>query len=234
MDTCSWGDGFPQYAKGLCKTHYERQRTGRPMDAPIRKQRKRIVNIGTTCAYPGCPRPRGNDGILSLCNAHQARRRLGMDMDAPVADKRRGTLQERVYRKLPEIFTVECFDWPGKRNEMGYGLIRTGGKGTPDIRVTNVVFEMFIGPIPEEHRLVRHTCHRPPCVNPAHLITGTDGDNMQDKMLAGRAAKKLTPDDIRAIRKDPMGPTAVGRKYGVSKTQIQFIRNRKQWAWVED
>jgi len=203
------------------------------MDAPIKPQRPKIVNTGTTCAQQGCDRPRGNGGTLILCSAHQARRRLGMDMDAPVEDKRRGTVQERVARRLPATFTDECFEWPGGRNEVSYGIIRTGGRDDPDVRVTKVVFEMFHGPIPEGHRLVMHTCDNPPCVNPNHLVSGTDGDNMRDKTLKGRAARKLTPDDVRAIRADPRPSRAVGKDYGISKTQVLFIRRREQWGWVE-
>lgn len=202
------------------------------MDPPIGQARK--VNTSTTCTYPGCPRPRGNNGTLNFCQAHQERNRTGKDMDAPIADKRRGTVQERVYRRLPDVFTEECSEWQGRLNDAGYGIIRTGGRDEPGIRVTNVVYEMFVGPIPDEHRLVRHTCHNPPCVNPNHLVSGTDGDNMTDKMLAGRAAKKLTPDDVLAIRKDVRSARIVGKIYGVSKTEILFIRKRQHWSWVED
>ena len=57
---------------------------------------------------------------------------------------------------------------------------------------------------------------------------------MTDKMLRGRAATKLTPNDVRSIRADPRGSTAVAHDYGISKTMVGFIRRRKQWAWVED
>lgn len=154
-------------------------------------------------------------------------------MDAPILDRRRGTVQERVARRLPVEFTDECFEWTGKRNAIGYGLIRAGGKDEPDIRVTHVVFEMFNGPIPEGHRLIRHSCHNPPCVNPRHLISGTDADNMRDKALSGRAARKLTADDVRAIRAEPMGGAHLAQKYGVSSACVKAIRARRTWRWLD-
>jgi hypothetical protein len=34
--------------------------------------------------------------------------------------------------------------------------------------------------------VIRHTCDNPPCVNPAHLLAGTQADNNADKMQRGR------------------------------------------------
>jgi hypothetical protein len=36
MSTCSYGDGLPVKAKGLCETHYYRDRRGQDMEAPLR------------------------------------------------------------------------------------------------------------------------------------------------------------------------------------------------------
>ncbi len=154
-----------------------------------------------------------------------------MDMDAPVLDKRRGTVAERVLRRIPATFTDDCWEWPGKRNDSGYGLIRRGGKGQGDVRVTQIVYEHFHGPMSD--RLIMHTCDNPPCINPRHLVQGSDADNMWDKTIKGRAARKLTPDDVRAIRAAPVGGQALADAHGVSYTMIKKIRSRKSWAWVE-
>lgn len=203
------------------------------MDAPIRQQRAAVKNTGTVCAHPGCERPRGNGGSLAYCSAHQARLRLGLDMDAPVVMKERGSLVDRVLRRLPAEFGDACVPWPGGRNEAGYGLIRSGGKSEPQVRVTRVVYEHFHGPVPDDSRVVMHTCDNPPCVNPWHLVAGTDGDNMTDKMLKGRAGKKLTPDAVRLIRADSRASRVVAAEHGISHTLVKHIRSRKVWAWVE-
>lgn len=48
--------------------------------------------------------------------------------------------------------------------------------------------------------LVEHSCDNAWCVAPHHLRLGTDSTNAIDKQLKGRAAKKLTDDDVRSIR----------------------------------
>lgn len=41
-------------------------------------------------------------------------------------------------------------------------------------------------------QVVRHTCDTPNCINPEHLVIGTNADNMQDKVDRDRQSKVLT------------------------------------------
>ncbi len=79
-----------------------------------------------------------------------------------------------------------------------------------------------------------HTCDNPPCVNPNHLIQGSDADNMRDKTLKGRAAIKLTAEDVRAIRAAPRGSKAMADEYGISYVHLKHIRSGKVWKWLDD
>lgn len=153
-------------------------------------------------------------------------------MDEPIQDLRRGTVQERVARRLPAEFTDECWVWPGKVNGNGYAVIRRGPKADGHVKVTRIVYELFHGPVPDGCYQVLHSCDNPPCVNPQHLRAGTDADNVRDKMLKGRATMVLTPDEVRAIRSDPRGSTTVARDYGVSKQTVQKIRRGDTWVWL--
>lgn len=51
---CTWkGCGLPHVGKGLCKTHYNRQRAGSDMDAPIKHRRAPTPRgAGTKAAEP--------------------------------------------------------------------------------------------------------------------------------------------------------------------------------------
>ncbi|MET7298231.1 endonuclease domain-containing protein [Embleya sp. NPDC005575] len=50
--------------KGVCKTHYERQREGKSLIEPIRRQR---IPQGATCAFPDCGKP---EHAKQLCQGH--------------------------------------------------------------------------------------------------------------------------------------------------------------------
>jgi len=45
--------------------------------------------------------------------------------------------------------------------------------------------EFFNGPIPTGI-VVRHTCHIPNCINPDHLVLGTQAENVADTVAANR------------------------------------------------
>lgn len=56
------------------------------------------------------------------------------------------------------------------------------------IKMYRASYIIFNGPIPDD-LLVRHTCDNPRCVNPEHLILGTQKDNMQDMAKRNRSAR---------------------------------------------
>jgi len=81
-------------------------------------------------------------------------------------------------------------------------------------------------------KLIRHTCHNPPCVNPAHLVIGTAKDNMQDKVQAGRHRHannkpKLSAEQVEAIRKEIGKQADIARKYGVQQMTISNVINHR-------
>ena len=97
-----------------------------------------------------------------------------------------------VFRSVPEP-GGSCWPWPLSRDRDGYGQVSTGGKGGRMPRAHRVVYEIFVGPVPEGLTL-DHTCHNEAaargecdggatcphraCVNPAHLEPVTSRVNI--------------------------------------------------------
>jgi len=67
----------------------------------------------------------------------------------------------------------------------GYGLIGEGGRGGRQLLTHRAMYMLHYGPIPDG-MVIRHTCDNPPCVNPEHLLMGTEEDNRNDMYLRGR------------------------------------------------
>ncbi|QKW95381.1 hypothetical protein [Ralstonia phage RPZH6] len=63
-----------------------------------------------------------------------------------------------------------------------------GWKKSP-YKAHRLAYELFVGPIPDGH-VVRHACDNPRCINPAHLITGTQRDNVLDAVARNRLNPK--------------------------------------------
>ena len=132
-----------------------------------------------------------------------------------------------------------CWLWNRYTTRLGYGQCWNDGGSK---LIHRIAYELFIGPIPVGMD-VCHKCDVPSCVNPDHLFIGTHADNMADKKSKGRVRvpcplgsnhpnSKLTEADVIAIRSDPRMGTVIAAEYGVTKSLISYVRNRRGWKHV--
>lgn len=135
-----------------------------------------------------------------------------------------------------------CWIWTGaKRNKYNYGGICFNGKTTGVHRVS---YELFVGSIPRG-ALVLHRCDVPSCFNPDHLFLGTHKDNVMDAIKKRRHVavrgerhykSKLTNKMVKKIRGLFMGgekPRVLAGMFGVSRSAIRFVVERKTWRHVK-
>jgi len=114
--------------------------------------------------------------------------RRGRALPVEAAESARVRFEAKVDRSGPG----ECWTWTGYRDRDGYGSIRIGARCGQTLahRVAWVLANRE--PIPEG-KVIRHECDYPPCVNPAHLLIGTDADNWRDAIERGRARFGFVP-----------------------------------------
>lgn len=72
-----------------------------------------------------------------------------------------------------------CWLWTGAKDKDGYGVFSMDKKSH---RAHRLAYKHWKGSIPPGH-VIRHTCTNL-CVNPGHLLTGTQQQNMDDKRKA--------------------------------------------------
>jgi hypothetical protein len=94
------------------------------------------------------------------------------------------TLRERLEFRGWTVTESGCWEWKGCRFKDGYGRIAIKRK---NYLVHRISYEAFNGSI-DPNLLVRHRCDNPPCMNPDHLVQGTDQDNADDMVSRGRVA----------------------------------------------
>ena len=84
-----------------------------------------------------------------------------------------------MYDRIATKFVVldnGCWQWTAATNANGYGRFRVGGKGSP-LRVAHrVMWELLVGPVPNDCQL-DHLCRNRGCVNPSHLEPVSASEN---------------------------------------------------------
>jgi hypothetical protein len=92
-------------------------------------------------------------------------------------------MEQRFLSKVNK--TPTCWLWTAYLDNDGYGKFWIDGR---NINAHRVAYELWKGQIPDG-MVMRHACDEPSCVNPEHLLFGTQADNIRDKVERGRQAR---------------------------------------------
>lgn len=150
------------------------------------------------------------------------------------------------HMKRYEIDDNGCWNWTGRTLKQKppitgrYGAISLN-KNTK-LFVHRLSYAYHHNDEPAE-LVVRHKCHNSLCLNPEHLHTGTNDDNMRDMKEAGRSTfgeksyhAKLSEQDVKFIitrlhlNSDAELARFVG--YKVVPATIRRIRTGEAWAYL--
>ncbi|WP_139234271.1 HNH endonuclease [Methylobacterium pseudosasicola] len=102
--------------------------------------------------------------------------------------------RSRLWTYIDRREPYECWPWVGAGNGTGYGRIRVQGRLYLPHRLVCADASGPLADLPQHHgTVVRHSCDNPICCNPAHLITGTQRQNVEDTVNRSRFAKGWLP-----------------------------------------
>jgi len=131
----------------------------------------------------------------------------------------------------------DCDVWIGAIGIGGYGRFNYKGKNRYAHRVHWLLRK---GKIPKDKRVL-HRCDNRRCVKLGHLFLGTQHDNMEDMVKKGRSYKPIGEKNPSAIlnrklvvkifKEDPPA-WKVAKKYGVSRSTVSHIWNKRIWKHV--
>jgi len=71
-----------------------------------------------------------------------------------------------------------CMEWTRCYNTDGYPRAYINGQANG--KVHRIVWELY-NKESAHNQVVRHTCDNPKCINPKHLLIGSNKDNVQDR-----------------------------------------------------
>lgn len=145
------------------------------------------------------------------------------------------------WSKVERSQSDDCWEWQGGSITSGYGVHYANGER---FYAHRLAWQLAYNSEPDE--VVMHLCDNPSCVNPEHLASATQSDNIQDCAQKGRDnsvhgeahnRSKLTRKDVAEIRRryENHDPTMrlLAKQYGVTASNIADIVNYNTWKQVE-
>ena len=136
--------------------------------------------------------------------------------------------------------TETCWNWIGKKDGGGYGVVGWNGRHE---RTHRVSWMLTRGAIPEG-MMVLHHCDNRNCCNPGHLYLGTQAENMRDMADRNRrkgiglgeanGRAKLTQAQADTIRllyvSGGTSQQKIAKQFGISQNAVSKIVNNKRYV----
>lgn len=152
-----------------------------------------------------------------------------------MAQGKAAPISDRFWDKVDK--SGDCWLWTRGVHSTGYGWLSWNGANAKSHRVA---YELANGKIEKgdgyHGTVVMHTCDNRLCCNPAHLVAGTQAENMRDMQRKGRrkgvcagtanGRAKLTSDDLAHIARDTRSNVRIAKDYGVSSSTIDRAKTR--------
>ena len=127
-----------------------------------------------------------------------------------------------------------CWICTNGKTSDGYGQIYREGK---KILLHRFSYELANSCKLKKGEQVMHTCDNPSCINPKHLVKGTQKDNMRDAYNKGRLSLpkptgesiKLTNEEVIFIyTNNTLSRRQLMKMFNISKSTISKIKTKKQ------
>ena len=106
---------------------------------------------------------------------------------APVCPGKRLTIQR--LRNIGRVEVVgDCWEWRGLHLRDGYGLLPPIAAAlVGEKRAHRAALMLHLKRPLRDDEQALHRCDNPPCIRPAHLFAGSNGDNVADRVRKGRS-----------------------------------------------
>src|SRR2546425_428000 len=150
-------------------------------------------------------------------------------------------LEERFWEKVAVGAASACCFWTASTRD-GYGQFRLGKKM---LKAHRISYLLHHGELPDSI-LVCHRCDVRRCVNPGHLFSGSQKENVRDMFLKHRdpnrrqigerhPSARLSFEKARQIRGEAAtgkySRTELGRMFSVSRRTVSSVLRGERWSW---
>lgn len=154
-------------------------------------------------------------------------------------------IRDRFWIHVTILGEDDCWNWNGSKDKDGYGNV---WKNDISLKAHRVSFFLANGYLPDN--LVLHSCDNRACVNPKHLHSGSQSQNIKECLDRGRwrgfpngsvgknnGHSKVTEDDVVRIRQiyseGKLTMKQIGSMFGLSQSGV-FNVIRRRWKHVPE
>jgi hypothetical protein len=121
------------------------------------------------------------------------------------------------------------------KNSHGYPMFTWDARQR---QMTRFIYEQCFGELSDD-LVVMHKCDNPSCINPEHLESGTQADNIRDMVSKNRQPKwercynaKLTNEQAKSIFYDKRFYKVIVQEYGISLELVCRIKTKRAWRGI--
>lgn len=156
----------------------------------------------------------------------------------------------RFLNNVPKESIDKCWNWKGTINSSGYGVISEYGRKGKKKYAHRISWEFYNNkkiPMRSEYHggVIMHTCDNRKCVNPNHLVLGTQKENVQDMINKGRKVityiegskhhnTSINEEIAEKVFLAEGLYKKIAEKYNCTLAVVKGIKNRKTWRHVTD
>jgi hypothetical protein len=123
--------------------------------------------------------------------------------------------------------TDYCWIWKGCTNSDGYPKVSY--KGDVNSKGHRVVYALFNPSDNIEGKCIRHKCDNILCINPEHLESGSQLDNIRDRHTRKRTYNQVHPEEVEAVvslRNTGMCYNDIAYAVNISRKRVEYILTR--------
>jgi hypothetical protein len=137
---------------------------------------------------------------------------------------------------------TKCWMWTGALDRDGYGKTRFHESEWTGRKAHREAYRTLKGDVPDELE-VQHLCNNRACINPDHLVIGTNQQNKDymvecDRSLYGErnTSAKLTEDQVKEVHRllaqGDLTQSEIGELFGMAQQTISQINRGARWSHI--